>query len=227
MESGSPSVLDKVDGVLKPQVATDLYYRGQAYISPARFASYAYQIKEVLELQPRRVLEVGIGNGLVSYMLRKAGLDVTTLDFDPSLEPEIVASVTDMPVPHRSFDVVACFEVLEHLPFDRFPKALRELRRASCKHVVLTLPDCTRIYKLEARLPKLGRRRFSFGLRFLRPSEHEFDGQHYWEIGRNGYPLKTVRECLEESGLQVIKTYRVWENVYHRMFVTRLSQGQP
>jgi len=216
----------KVNWNLQPQVCTE-HYVGHGYISPARFASYAYQIKELLALEPRNVLEVGIGNGLVSYMLRKAGVEVTTLDFDPSLEPDIVASVTDMPVADSSFDVVACFEVLEHLPFQNFIGALRELRRVSSEHVVLSLPDRTRMYTVETVLPKLGRRRFSFGAPFLPSTDHTFNGEHYWEIGRNGYPLNTVMECLEGSGLEVVRTYRLWENVCHRMFVTRLSQDHP
>lgn len=204
---------------LGPQVDRSIYV-GPGYISPARFASYAYQLQEVLALQPRRVLEVGIGNGLVSHMLRKAGLEVTTLDFDASLEPDIVASLTDMPVADASFDVVACFEVLEHLPFEQFPVALGELRRASSRHVVTSLPDCVRIYKLEARLPKLGYRRLSFGAPFFAPVEHSFDGEHYWEIGVHGFSLERIQTCFHEAGLEVVKTYRVWENPYHRIFVT-------
>jgi ubiquinone/menaquinone biosynthesis C-methylase UbiE len=202
-----------------PQVDRGIYV-GPGYISPSRFASYAYQLQEIISLRPDRVLEVGIGNGLVSYMLRRMGLDVTTLDFDDSLEPDVVASVTDMPVGNASFDAVACFEVLEHLPFERFITALSELRRVSSAYVVVSLPERTRIYKVEAQLPKLGSRRWSFGVPFLKAPEHVLGGEHYWEVGAHGYNLGRVRECFEQAGLHIEKTYRLWENLYHRMFVT-------
>jgi 2-polyprenyl-3-methyl-5-hydroxy-6-metoxy-1,4-benzoquinol methylase len=206
----------------RPQVDRSIYF-GPGYISPARFASYAYQLKEVMALKPKRVLEVGIGNGLVSCMLGRAGLDVTTLDFDPSLGPDIVASVTDMPVGDGSFDVVACFEVLEHLPFELFPRALAELRRASSAHVILSLPDLTRIYKAEVTLPRLGPRRLSLALPFVPQRTHAFDGEHHWEIGVGGCSLRKVRDCLEGAGLTVRKCYRIWESLCHRMFATRVS----
>ncbi|HKG25565.1 MAG TPA: methyltransferase domain-containing protein, partial [Thermomicrobiales bacterium] len=48
------------------------------------------------------------------------------------------ASIFDIPYPDRSFDVVGCFEVLEH---QRDPAAaLRELARVADRAVVLSVP---------------------------------------------------------------------------------------
>jgi len=201
------------------------FYFGPEYIDPSRFASYAYQLSEVLKLEPESVLEIGIGNGLVCYMLRKAGIDVSTLDFDESLEPDVVASVTDMPVPDNSFDVVACFQVLEHLPFATLGKALREIHRVTRKHVVISLPQRSRFYKLDCTLPKIGRRRVSVSLPLLTQARHTMDYEHYWEIGAKGCPLHRVTELLRSSGFRVRGTYRVWENPYHRMFI--LAKTEP
>jgi len=203
---------------LSPQVEKSLYY-GPGYINPARFASYSRQISEILKLEPQSVLEIGIGNGIVSYMLKKAGLDVTTLDFDESLEPDIVASVTDMPLPDNAFDVVACYEVLEHLPFEMFQPALKQIHRVTKRYAVISLPDCGRFYKIEFCLPKIGRRRFAFELPLGNLPEHEFTGEHYWEINKKGYPLQTVRDAMRLVGFCVEKTYRLWEYPYHRFFV--------
>src|ERR671916_332050 len=52
----------------------------------------------------------------------------------------VAGSVVDLPFPGRSFDVVGCFEVLEHLPGDLPRKALSELGRVARQAVVLSVP---------------------------------------------------------------------------------------
>ena len=51
-------------GSLQPQVARAHYFTA-AYLSPARLATYSYQLREVLALAPGNLLEVGVGGGLV------------------------------------------------------------------------------------------------------------------------------------------------------------------
>ena len=205
---------------LSPQVDKGHYFSPE-YVNPRRFASYAYQISEILALEPRSVLEVGIGNGLVTYMLRQAGLEVTTLDFDAALAPDIVASVTEMPVPDGAYDVVACFEVLEHLPFDMLPQALAEIHRAARTWAVLSLPHSGHAASAEVRLPGLGVRRLRLACGKLIPRPHRFDGEHYWQIGYKGYPLARVLTAMREAGFEVVKTYRCWEVPWHRFFVLK------
>ncbi len=199
-------------------------YVGPVYINPERFASYAYQIREVLALGPKNVLEIGIGNGLVSYMLRKAGIDVTTLDFDESLEPDEVASVTHMPLPDEEFDVVACFEVLEHIPYGTVPGALSEIQRVCKKHAVLSLPDARPTVRF--RVPRIGPRKFLIELPFWTMREHRFHGEHHWEINKKGYPLHQVVAAIEYVGFTVQKTWRPWEMPRHRFFLLhKLDRG--
>ena len=52
----------------------------------------------------------------------------------------VVGSIVDLPFPDRSFDVVGCFEVLEHLPGDLPRRALSELARVARRAVVLSVP---------------------------------------------------------------------------------------
>ena len=52
----------------------------------------------------------------------------------------VAGSVVDLPFPDRSFDVVGCFEVLEHLPGDLPRRALSELARVARQAVVLSVP---------------------------------------------------------------------------------------
>lgn len=169
-----------------------------------------------MRLEPRNVLEIGIGNGLLSYMLGKAGLDVTTLDFDASLQPDVVASVTDMSFDDGSFDVVAAFEVLEHIPYEEVPKALSEVHRVCRRAALISLPDARTCLRI--RIPGLGRRQFLVEWPFWRPRDHRFNGEHYWEINTNGHPLKSILHRISAAGFNVERTFRPWEMPYHRFF---------
>ena len=201
-----------------PQVAK-CHYFGSNYITPSRFASYAYQLTEIMALKPNNVLELGIGNGLVAWMLKKAKVQVTTVDFDKALCPDIVASVTDMSVRGESFDVVACFEVLEHLPYNHFDRAVSEIFRISNSHAILSLPDVQRAYRIDVQLPKIGGIKKLIQLPRLRKLIHCFDGEHYWEIGKASYPLIRIIKDIQRAGFRIEKTYRVFEYPYHRFFI--------
>lgn len=115
---------------IKPQVKSDHSYK-ITYDTKERFCSYWHQLQEVLLLKPSEVLEIGIGNGFVSRYLKERGINVTTLDIDKELKPDVVSSVLDISFQCEMFQVVTCYEVLEHLPYEDIPKALSEISRVS------------------------------------------------------------------------------------------------
>lgn len=205
-------------GVVRPQVDKAVYC-GPHYFTVKRFASYAHQLSEVVSTNPSSVLEIGVGNGVVSHLLRTAGIPVTTADIDESLHPDILASVTELPLPDNSYDLIACFEVLEHLPFGQFRPALGELSRIARRHVIISLPDCARSHYVEAKLPRLGLLRWQVEIPFFKPRVHKFDGEHYWEVSKAGFPLRLIVDTMRAVGFVVRKTYRVKENPYHRFFI--------
>jgi SAM-dependent methyltransferase len=178
------------------------------YNSPGRLAGYAYQINEILALRPRRILEVGIGNGMVSSFLRQAGLAVTTFDTDEQLEPDIVGSVTAIPLADTSYEVVACFQVLEHLPFDLFVPVLKEICRVTSSYAVFSLPDVRPYFQCTFHLPLLGDRCLCLELprRFSRRTNNP---QHYWELNARGYALPKIRAAIRQAGFTLLKTYRL------------------
>lgn len=184
-----------------------------------RFVSYFNQVNIVRKAKAQRVLEVGIGNGFISRYLRENGLDLHTVDFDERLRPDTVASVTGLPFPDASFDTVCCFETLEHLPWSTFVPAVTELVRVSSRKVLLSLPDVTPFFRI-----RLG---YSFDQPLVNwckdyhspfPPQHEFDGQHYWEMGKRGFPKRKIIAALEEAGLEVRSAYRDYEDPFHRFF---------
>jgi 2-polyprenyl-3-methyl-5-hydroxy-6-metoxy-1,4-benzoquinol methylase len=102
-------------------------------------------IKEVFE--PRRVLDVGCGPGFLMLFLAELGVDVEGIDFSPSsreLAPPqmrdriVVGDVAERHVRERSFDLVICREVLEHLSVLQVRKTVEQLCRASSRFVYVT-----------------------------------------------------------------------------------------
>ncbi len=202
---------------MNPQPGPD-HFSPESYDTKERFISYWHQIHEIISLEPKKVLEVGIGNGFVTRYLREKGCGVTTLDIVSELGPDVTGSVLSMPFENAAFDVVVCFEVLEHLPYDDFPKALEELSRVSRKHVVLSLPDHTAVYRVNIELPRMKPIKRLVPHPFPRPPFHEFDGEHYWIIGKSNYPLEKISHDIERTGFKIVETYRAFEFYGHRFF---------
>lgn len=109
-------------------------------------------ISEVVALSPRSFLDAGCGEGFVARRVIDAapgisltGCDVSegALEIAARANPEaqfVAGSVIDLPFPDRSFDVVGCFEVLEHLPGELPRQALSEMARVARSAVVLSVP---------------------------------------------------------------------------------------
>ncbi len=195
---------------------------GRQYVGDARAFSFAHQIRTVLHHQPTSVIEVGVGTGVVAAVLQQLNIQVTTLDIEPSLKPDLVGSVTQIPAADREFDVSLCCQVLEHLPFDQFASALRELRRVTCRGLVLSLPDRTWCLAVRVQLPLLGRRELVGSLpRWLTRDAHVIQPRHHWEIGYPGYPLRRIRAALVDAGWTLQRTWRVPEMTWHRFFDLR------
>ncbi|MBI3962465.1 MAG: hypothetical protein HY335_06920 [Deinococcus sp.] len=76
-------------------------------------------------------------------------------------------------------------------------------------------------YRIDIQIPRRGDFKRLITLPRLRAPVHEHDGQHYWEISKAGYALRRVLGDMRAAGFQVVKTYRVFENPYHRFFVLR------
>lgn len=107
-------------------------------------------VGKIAELSPSSFLDAGCGEGFVAEILLRQlpGLRLTGFDFNPeSVEAARmrvpgavfdVASIFEIPYPNNTFDVVGCFEVLEH---QLDPEAaLRELIRVSNRYLVLSVP---------------------------------------------------------------------------------------
>jgi 2-polyprenyl-3-methyl-5-hydroxy-6-metoxy-1,4-benzoquinol methylase len=95
------------------------------------------------------VLEVGCGEGLLAQALLDRGprpkrfvasdleLDRVAPGLDPAIEL-VQASIYDLPFADRSFDLVVCCEVLEHV--EEPGRAMAELARVADRRVLVSTP---------------------------------------------------------------------------------------
>jgi len=197
------------------------HYFNKYYDSKERFISYWHQINEIIKLNSKKALEIGIGNAFVCKYLKERGIKITTLDIDKKLKPDKVGSVLAIPFEDNFFDVVLCCEVLEHLPYENFHKALLELYRISQKYVILSLPDVNRAYRINIQIPKLGEIKQFIKIPRLKKPIHKFDGEHYWEIGSKNYPLNRIYKEIKKIGFIIKKDYRIFEHPYHHFFILK------
>lgn len=189
------------------------------YNDKNRWASYWYQIKEILDFNPKIVLVIGKGNGLVSEYLKLAGIKIVVLDIDETLKPDVIASVLKMPLSDNEFDAVLCAQVLEHLPYEDFNKALSEIKRVAKSGAVISLPHFGPAIRFLLKFPFFPEIKFMIKLPY--PKVHKFKGEHYWEIGKRGYSLKKIKKEIMKSGLAIEKDYAVFENPLHHFFVLK------
>jgi len=190
-------------------------YQFECYVGLDRWSSYYYQLREILAQKPGSVLEVGAGDRVVGNYLKDHSIAYTSADIAEDLSPDVVADVTALSFADNAFDLVCAFEVLEHLPFEKFEQALRELKRVSKRGIIISLPHFGPSIKLSFKIPFLPEVHFAFKIPY--PRRHVFNGQHYWEIGKRGYPVSHVRNILEKYFL-IEKEFVPFGNQYHHFF---------
>ncbi|MBU3951202.1 MAG: class I SAM-dependent methyltransferase [Proteobacteria bacterium] len=212
--------------MLKKQV-DKTHYQFSNYMDKKRWMSMWHQLAEVLLLNPQNVLEVGKGTGLFKSMAEIFDVTVETVDIDPDLNPDHVASATDLPFKNNSYDCICAFQILEHLPYDQSLVAFSEMVRVARKNIIISLPDAKKLWTYSVHIPKIGEVMLHFPRPQLRPLIHKFDGEHYWEINKLGSPLQKIIDDFTRNNVNILKMYRVPENPYHRFFVfEKIPRGQ-
>lgn len=205
-------------GHFRPQVQVPARsYRDRLGLT--NFLNASCQVQDCLRFDPRRVLIVGKGLGLEVAILRQFGIEVTVVDIDPALEPDVVTSVDELGMFRTGeFDVVIAAHVLEHLPFERFSACCSGLSRVA-RHALVYLPCASLVPEISFSISPL----FKKSLRLDIPlfwKTHHFNGEHYWELGTRGYTVKRICKELAPH-FSIVERYRNWDWKYSYNFVLR------
>jgi 2-polyprenyl-3-methyl-5-hydroxy-6-metoxy-1,4-benzoquinol methylase len=201
------------------------HYDFERYDDRERWMSYWHQIRAVLSVRPKTVLEIGPGSGVFRNYLRSAGVTVKTLDIDKTRDVDFVADITklDATLPEgMMFDAVCAFQVLEHLPFDQFETCLANIARRANPHVFVSLP-----YRgLRVRFAFWwGDHFLTLGHKFMLPWRHKPIPEHYWELG---YPITAGKVTkVIRNHFDVVERGFLPENPYHYMWQLKRRSELP
>ena len=195
-------------------------------LEPRRFASTQIQLTSVTDLGDsiQSILEIGPGSGYFSSIAKNLGYDVKTADIKSRTNPDYLGDFLEVDIP-ESFDLVAAFEMLQHLPYEDLPAALEKIAALSSRYVFISVPARVHRFGLSVDIPRLLAPR-RLGLDWLRgshtlsmtwewprnadPSESIWKGRedywnpHYWEVGRKSYPRSRLLSEIKASGLNVL-----------------------
>lgn len=109
------------------------------------------KVKQIIPDDVTTILDAGCGGGaLMEYLAREGKYTIEGVEqssagvryvVDRLNMKATVGDITDMYQFHdKSFDLVICSEVLEHIPIKVLPTAIRELSRVAKKYLIVTTP---------------------------------------------------------------------------------------
>ncbi|MFH1755749.1 MAG: class I SAM-dependent methyltransferase [Candidatus Latescibacterota bacterium] len=111
---------------------------------------YGERIETVRRLMPKdvsSVLDIGCGKGDVINAIQQDNPSLRTVGMDLSIEAlayvqthALSASLPDAPFPAKSFDVVLCLEVLEHIDEAAYRAARQEIQRLAGRFIIIGVP---------------------------------------------------------------------------------------
>lgn len=198
------------------------YYQWSNYMDRERWVSYYHQISQFHKMKDcSSILEIGAGLGINRKHIEEflPNVEYKTLDIAEDLHPDYIGSAHKIPLPDKSFDAVVAFEILEHIPFEEFETALAEIKRVARKRVIISLPHFGPPVKFLFKMPFLPELRFAWKIPYYR--KHIFNGQHYWEIGKKGYPVDKIRNIFKKHFV-LEDDFVPFENQYHHFFILKI-----
>ncbi len=208
------------------------HYFDRKYLKRERFYTFIEQVELVKKFagDEDSILEVGKGNGFVDQVLKDyLHYPVKTMDINPALQPDIIDDITrPRQVSEKSFDMVTCFEVLEHMPFEKSIEAFGEMKKIARKYILLSLPDMR--YFVSLRLSVFGTLPVTlfklFSTRRFRRKNSVFGKDHFWEIGVKvddvHYSPGFVKDKMFRD-VQVVADFRCPYVPWHHYYAVRVK----
>lgn len=203
---------------IETEQGKDNYYNAISY---QRWNSYFWQLFLMSNFRPKSILEIGVGDRIVADIIKILGYDIKTCDISPNVHPDYVADIRYLPFEKESFDMVVCFQILEHIGYEYFVDVLKSLHNITRKHVILSLPQIRKHFSFKCHLPWMRKNKslllFKDFPRYPHPLKPSTG--HLWEIDIQGFPLSKIIRDIEQSGFNILTNQSSPENNYHRFFI--------
>jgi hypothetical protein len=174
--------------------ASDWIYKLEEEI---HFNWYYHQAKMVYSNLNRdnKILEIGLGTGLLSDLLRKRNWNISTLDIDAGKHPDFCESAVDFCYAEHNFDCVLAFEIFEHIPYSTFEKLIKKLSQEKVEKILFSVPwNKIQIFNISLKLPKIPK--FEVSLRLSR--KRITTKAHFWELSSTSRLLDDKKELIKQ-----------------------------
>ncbi len=117
------------------------------YLDSSEYKKYK-EIAAGISEDVESILDVGCGRGGLINLLFSLNKYDRIIGFDWSWEAlryvqavKIQGEITNLPFKDKSFDLVICMEVLEHLEDENLERTILEIERISKKYIIITVPN--------------------------------------------------------------------------------------
>jgi ubiquinone/menaquinone biosynthesis C-methylase UbiE len=147
----------------KKELYEQSYFWKSDYLSIPAEAKRVDEIISCVQDDTQTVLDVGCGNGAFVNALyaldadrfeKIVGIDYSSEALKYVKSIKLRASIDNIPVQSKCFDLVSCLEVLEHLSVDEFHNAIAEIQRVSRKYILVSVPNDENLVKHLVLCPK-------------------------------------------------------------------------
>jgi ubiquinone/menaquinone biosynthesis C-methylase UbiE len=211
-------------------------YNPKTYESFNLWLDYWVQFELIREVNPKSVLEIGKGIGTLEFLLKRQGYRYTSADIEKALKPDLIADITKLPLKSKSYDVVCAFQVLEHISYNEFETALKEMKRVARKAVIVSLPYSTFYFSFAFSFFYAKKIEWLFKLFGMKPLTPKYFSikiptfflntfgmipTHAWEMGRKNYSKKRINNSIKNAGLKIIKEKERIFYPYHQFYVLK------
>lgn len=204
-----------------------------------QYSTISKLLKE--KVDTAKILEVGPGGKLTASVLKGLGFNYLTLDAQEDVSPDICCDIKEFKGSdyENQFNLIAAFQILEHIPYENAIKALSEFKSASSEYIFISVPYHHRWLKLDMKAGHksfIGKalKRMSTLKIFERPNtpnrkyREEFISRypyavHFWEIGRGGLSLKKfIADVESRVGVKLVDSFPNEIHPYHYYFVFKV-----
>lgn len=209
--------------------------------------SYFLQCQTMANLPDvKKILEIGPGGGITATLMKRLNYNYQTMDAQPAVEPDILCEFTEFnPTGYEeNYDLVAAFQILEHIPYSEFATSIKKMTAISKKWVFISLPYYCWGFRVEITPPPINlswlksllpakvirffKKPRPLGIAINRPYRNAPDRKyrepfmqefpyaiHHWEIGRGGITKEVLFNDLNKLNLSVVKTFHAKVHPYH------------
>lgn len=130
----------------------------------------------------QKIIEIGLGTGLLSDLLKRRGWNIQTLDIDEAKKPDFCESALDFDFQKHHINTVLAFEIFEHIPFSTFEKVIEKMSVSRVAEIYFSLPWNERLLaSISFKFPKIRLVRWCFSVSLGLISTNE----HFWELSKN------------------------------------------